>query len=116
MQQIPFVPAETRALLQRRRDAICRSGRFHRGFPRDNFYGGVGVTVGVGESWQATFIYSASAANQDNSSQNLYLGVGYKFQQVSKTGHGQGKIKKDIFAPVTPARNAFGAVVASADH
>jgi fibronectin-binding autotransporter adhesin len=46
---------------------------------RDNFYGGVGVTVGVGESWQATFIYSASAANQDNSSQNLYLGLGYKF-------------------------------------
>jgi outer membrane autotransporter protein len=46
---------------------------------RDNFYGGVGLTVGVGESWQATFIYSASAANQDNSSQNLYLGLGYKF-------------------------------------
>lgn len=46
---------------------------------RDNFYGGVGVTVGVGESWQATFIYSSSAANQDNGSQNLYLGLGYKF-------------------------------------
>ena len=46
---------------------------------RDNFYGGAGVTVGIGERWQATFIYSAFAANENNSSQNLYLGVGYKF-------------------------------------
>jgi outer membrane lipase/esterase len=46
---------------------------------RDNFYGGAGVTVGIGERWQATFIYSAFAANENNSSQNLYLGLGYKF-------------------------------------
>ena len=46
---------------------------------RDNFYGGAGVTVSLGERWQATFIYSASAANEDNSSQNLYLSAGYKF-------------------------------------
>ena len=46
---------------------------------RDNFYGGAGVTVGLGERWQATFIYSASAANEDNSSQNLYLSAGFKF-------------------------------------
>ena len=46
---------------------------------RDNFYGGAGVTVSVGERWQASFIYSASAANENNSSQNLYLGLGYKF-------------------------------------
>jgi hypothetical protein len=37
------------------------------------------VTVSLGERWQATFIYSASAANEDNSSQNLYLSAGYKF-------------------------------------
>jgi T5SS/PEP-CTERM-associated repeat protein/autotransporter-associated beta strand protein len=46
---------------------------------RDNFYGGAGVTVSLGERWQATFIYSASAANENNSSQNLYLSAGYKF-------------------------------------
>jgi outer membrane autotransporter protein len=46
---------------------------------RDNFYGGAGVTVAVGETWQATFIYSASAANQDNSSQNVYFSIGAKF-------------------------------------
>ncbi len=46
---------------------------------RDNFYGGAGVTLSVGERWQASFIYSASAANENNSSQNLYLGLGYKF-------------------------------------
>jgi outer membrane autotransporter protein len=46
---------------------------------RDNFYGGAGVTLGLGERWQATFIYSASAANENNSSQNLYLSAGYKF-------------------------------------
>jgi uncharacterized protein with beta-barrel porin domain len=46
---------------------------------RDNFYGGAGVTVGIGDRWQATFIYSAFAANENNSSQNLYLGLGVKF-------------------------------------
>lgn len=46
---------------------------------RDNFYGGVGVTVGVGESWQATFIYSSFVGGQNQNSQNLYLGLGYKF-------------------------------------
>jgi outer membrane autotransporter protein len=46
---------------------------------RDNFYGGAGVTVGLGDRWQATAIYSAFVANQDQSSQNLYLGLGYKF-------------------------------------
>ena len=57
----------------------------------DNFYGGVGVTVGVGESWQATFIYSASAANQDNSSQNLYLGLGYKFRSTKRQATDRGR-------------------------
>ena len=46
---------------------------------RDNFYGGAGVTVGLGDRWQATAIYSAFVANQDQNSQNLYLGLGYKF-------------------------------------
>ncbi len=46
---------------------------------RDNFYGGAGVTVGIDDRWQATFIYSAFAANENNSSQNLYLGLGVKF-------------------------------------
>ena len=46
---------------------------------RDYFYGGAGVTVGVGERWTASFIYSAFAANADVSSQNLYLSIGLEF-------------------------------------
>jgi len=46
---------------------------------RDNFYGGVGVTVGVGDRWQATATYSSFVGGQNQNSQNLYLGLGYKF-------------------------------------
>jgi outer membrane autotransporter protein len=46
---------------------------------RDYFYGGAGVTVGVGERWTASFIYSAFAANADVSSQNLYFSIGVEF-------------------------------------
>jgi uncharacterized protein with beta-barrel porin domain len=53
---------------------------YNTGTPaRDNFYGGVGATLGIGERWQATAIYSAFISSQDANSQNLYLGVGYKF-------------------------------------
>jgi outer membrane autotransporter protein len=46
---------------------------------RDNFYGGVGATVGFGERWQATAIYSAFVGGQNQSSQNVYLGLGLRF-------------------------------------
>jgi outer membrane autotransporter protein len=46
---------------------------------RDNFYGGAGVTVGIGERWQATAIYSAFVGSQDVNSQNIFFGLGYKF-------------------------------------
>jgi outer membrane autotransporter protein len=53
---------------------------YNTGTPaRDNFYGGVGVTVGVGDRWQATATYSSFVGGQSQSSQNLYLGLGYKF-------------------------------------
>jgi outer membrane autotransporter protein len=53
---------------------------YNTGTPaRDNFYGGVGVTVGVGDRWQATATYSSFVGGQNQSSQNLYLGLGYKF-------------------------------------
>jgi hypothetical protein len=37
------------------------------------------VTVGVGDRWQATATYSSFVGGQSQSSQNLYLGLGYKF-------------------------------------
>jgi len=46
---------------------------------RDNFYGGVGVTVGLGERWQATAIYSSFVGGNNQSSQNIYLGLGLNF-------------------------------------
>jgi T5SS/PEP-CTERM-associated repeat protein/autotransporter-associated beta strand protein len=46
---------------------------------RDNFYGGVGATVGLGDRWQATAIYSAFVGGQNQNSQNLYLGLGMTF-------------------------------------
>jgi autotransporter-associated beta strand protein len=53
---------------------------YNTGTPaRDNFYGGVGVTVGLGETWQATAIYSAFVGGDNQSSQNVYLGLGLNF-------------------------------------
>ncbi len=53
---------------------------YNTGTPaRDSFYGGVGVTVGVGDRWQATATYSSFVGGQNQNSQNLYLGLGYKF-------------------------------------
>jgi len=53
---------------------------YNTGTPaRDNFYGGVGATVGLGDRWQATAIYSSFVGGQSQSSQNLYLGLAYKF-------------------------------------
>jgi outer membrane autotransporter protein len=53
---------------------------YNTGTPaRDNFYGGVGVTVGLGERWQATAIYSAFVGGQNQHSQNIYLGLGVNF-------------------------------------
>jgi autotransporter-associated beta strand protein len=53
---------------------------YNTGTPaRDNFYGGVGVTVGIGDAWQATATYSSFVGGQNQNSQNLYLGLGYKF-------------------------------------
>jgi outer membrane autotransporter protein len=53
---------------------------YNTGTPaRDNFYGGVGVTVGLGERWQATAIYSSFVGGNKQSSQNVYLGLGLNF-------------------------------------
>ena len=53
---------------------------FTTGTPaRDNFYGGVGATVGLGDRWQFTATYSAFVGGQNQNSQNLYLGMGYEF-------------------------------------
>ncbi len=53
---------------------------YNTGTPaRDNFYGGVGATVGLGDRWQATAIYSSFVGGQSQSSQNVYLGLAYKF-------------------------------------
>ncbi len=53
---------------------------FTTGTPaRDNFYGGVGATVGLGDRWQFTATYSAFVGGQNQYSQNLYLGMGYEF-------------------------------------
>jgi outer membrane autotransporter protein len=47
--------------------------------PRDNFYGGAGVTFGLGERWQATAIYSSFVGGGNRNSQNVYLGLGLNF-------------------------------------
>ncbi|MEX1048321.1 MAG: autotransporter domain-containing protein [Akkermansiaceae bacterium] len=53
---------------------------YNTGTPaRDNFYGGVGVTVGIGERWQATAIYSSFVGGDNQNSQNVYLGLGLNF-------------------------------------
>jgi len=53
---------------------------YNTGTPaRDNFYGGAGVTLGLGGRWQATAIYSAFVGGDLQNSQNVYLGLGLNF-------------------------------------
>jgi T5SS/PEP-CTERM-associated repeat protein len=46
---------------------------------RDFFYGGVGVGFAIGQNWQVTVLWNASAANADLSSQNVYISAAARF-------------------------------------
>jgi outer membrane autotransporter protein len=46
---------------------------------RDTFFPSVGFTVGLGNKWDTSFSYSASAANQNLSSQNIFWSLGMRF-------------------------------------
>ena len=46
---------------------------------RDFFYGGVGVGFAIGQNWQVTVLWNASAANADLASQNIYISAAARF-------------------------------------
>ena len=46
---------------------------------RDFFYGGVGVGFAIGQNWQVTVLWNASAANADLASQNVYISAAARF-------------------------------------
>jgi len=46
---------------------------------RDFFYGGVGVGFAIGQTWQVTVLWNASAANADLASQNIYISAAARF-------------------------------------
>ena len=46
---------------------------------RDFFYGGVGVGFAIGQNWQVSVLWNASAANADLSSQNVFISAAARF-------------------------------------
>jgi T5SS/PEP-CTERM-associated repeat protein len=46
---------------------------------RDFFYGGVGVGFAIGQNWQVSVLWNASAANADLASQNVYISAAARF-------------------------------------
>jgi len=46
---------------------------------RDFFYGGVGVGFAIGQNWQVSVLWNASAANADLASQNIYISAAARF-------------------------------------
>ncbi|MFZ4116187.1 MAG: autotransporter domain-containing protein [Chthoniobacterales bacterium] len=46
---------------------------------RDTFFPSVGFTVGLGNKWDTSLFYSASAGNQDLISQNIFWSLGMRF-------------------------------------
>jgi uncharacterized protein with beta-barrel porin domain len=46
---------------------------------RDFFYGGVGVGFAIGQNWQVSVLWNASAANSDLSSQNVFISAAARF-------------------------------------
>jgi outer membrane autotransporter protein len=46
---------------------------------RDFFYGGVGVGFAIGQNWQVSVLWNASAANADLASQNVFISAAARF-------------------------------------
>ena len=46
---------------------------------QDYFYAGAGVGLNFGDTWEASFFWNAAAANDDQTSQNIYFSIGAKF-------------------------------------
>jgi T5SS/PEP-CTERM-associated repeat protein/autotransporter-associated beta strand protein len=61
-------------------DGPSESFNFQSSAPlRDFFYGGVGVGFAIGQNWQVSVLWNASAANADLSSQNVYISAAARF-------------------------------------
>jgi T5SS/PEP-CTERM-associated repeat protein len=61
-------------------DGPSESFNFQSSAPlRDFFYGGVGVGFAIGQNWQVSVLWNASAANSDLSSQNVFISAAARF-------------------------------------
>jgi T5SS/PEP-CTERM-associated repeat protein len=61
-------------------DGPSESFNFQSSAPlRDFFYGGVGVGFAIGQNWQVSVLWNASAANADLSSQNVFISAAARF-------------------------------------